>query len=124
MVGGARLVCVGGSAGHTGTSRPCPHVVYRHPKRLAGPRSRYLGHQNSLFLGPHLHPARSYDPARDPRPHIADDHVPNSNHDEDVVWNMARGLCRAPNDFTREDPIIFRLLQPTLTPVVGRQDQR
>ena len=44
-----RQVCGGGSAGHTRTSRPCPHVVYRHPKRLAGPRSRYLGHQNSLF---------------------------------------------------------------------------
>ena len=77
MAGGARAVCGGGSAGHTRTSRPCPHVVYRYPKRLAGPRSRYLGKQNSLSLGPHLHPARSYDPARDPRPHIADDHVPN-----------------------------------------------
>ena len=64
MVGGARTVCGGGSAGHTRTSRPCPHVVYRHPKRPAGPRSRHLGDQNSLVLGPHLHPARSYDLAR------------------------------------------------------------
>ena len=111
---GSGGVCGGGSAGHTRTIRPCPHVVYRHPKRLAGPRRRCLGNQNSLFLGPHLHPARSYDPARDPRPHIADDHVPNRNHDEDVVWYMARGLCRAPNDVHVEDPIIFTLLQRTL----------